>query len=92
MRQFNGLNPGGIRNIAYNVYCGYLHFDHNILWSCRRMCNPSVGTENHTSSNPHQISWSQLQARSAASNIGSVHDAVIGGIALAILFIAVSLI
>lgn len=92
MRHINGLNPGGIRSMSYNVYCVYKHSDHNILGSRRIMCNPVADRKTPICSNPHQITWSQLQSRSAASNIGSVHDAVIGGVALAILFIAVSLI
>ena len=92
MNQNNRLTRANPRDMSHNVYCGYSDRDHNILCQRRIMCSPFIGTENHTFSNPHQITWSQLQARSVSSNIGSVHDAVIGGVALAILAIAISLV
>lgn len=88
MKPINGLNPGGIRSMSYNVYCDYLDRDHNILWKCRTMCSPFIKTDHTTFSNPHQLTWSQLNTKKEPEE--PFLDTVIGGVALVFLFVALA--
>lgn len=80
------LSPRQIRTLAYNVYCGYLVADHNILRTRRIMCSPFVNTDRTTFSNPHQRSWSQLQAK-GKGNTEHPLDKVLGAFSMAVLFL-----
>lgn len=82
------LNPRRGLSMSHNVYCGYKDLDHNILCQRRIMCSPYIGTENHTFSNPHQITWSQLRARENQQE--TLENALIGGLALAMLLVAMA--
>lgn len=84
-------SPANPQPIAHNVYCGYWKGHHNIWGSRRIMCSPFIGTDNHTFSNPHQRTWSQLQARTVAEP-EPLWQSVIGAAALAALFMALALI
>lgn len=92
MNQNNRLTRARAGDMSHNVYCDYLGADHKMLWSCRVMCNPVTDRKTPICSNPHQLTWSQLQARSAAPDKEPILDTAIGGVALAILFIAISLV
>lgn len=83
--QKSPANPG---SASHNVYCGYLEGHHNILGQRRIMCSPYIGTENHTFSNPHQITWSQLRARENQQE--TLENALIGGLALVMLLVAMA--
>lgn len=83
--QKSPANPG---SASHNVYCGYLEGHHNILGKRRIMCSPLIGADCTRFSNPHQLSWSQLQAR--ANPKEPFFDAVIGGVALAMLLVAMA--
>lgn len=92
MKQNQALTRVLIESMSRNVYCDHSDRDHKILGSCRVMCNPVTDRKTPICSNPHQLTWSQLQARSAAPDKEPILDTAIGGVALAILFIAISLI
>lgn len=60
--------------------------------ACRIMCSPLIGTARTRFSNPHQLTWSSLQARSAAAQEEPFLDTLIGGLAFAGLFLALAFI
>lgn len=82
------LKPRQASSMSHNVYCGYSKADHNILGSCRVMCSTYLSTKTHTSSNPHQLSWSQFKAKQEPQE--PFFDTAIGGIALAMLLVAMA--
>lgn len=53
---------------------------------CRIMCSPFLEADHTTSSSPHQVSWSQFEAKKAPQE--PFVDALIGGVAFAMLLIA----
>lgn len=65
---------------------------HRVMGSCRIMCSPLIWTGSTTSSNPHQLTWSSLQARSAAAQEEPFLDTLIGGLAFAALVVALAFI
>lgn len=88
MKAIKGLDPGGTRSMSHNVYSVYSFRDHNILWKCRTMCSPFIKTAHTTFSNPHQLTWSQLNTKKEPEE--PFLDTVIGGVALVFLFIALA--
>lgn len=88
MNQNKAVTRARPSGMSHNVYCGYSLSDHNMLGSCRVMCSPLIRTANHTSSNPHQLTWSQLNTQKDAEE--PFLDTAIGGIALAMLLIAMA--
>ncbi len=84
------LKPRQASSMSHNVYCGYSQADHNILCQCRTMCSPFIGTENHTSSISHALSWSQLRARE--NPVEPIEHVVLGGLALVMLFLGMALV
>ena len=82
------LKPRQASSMSHNVYCGYSFPDHKMLGLCRVMCSTYLSTKTHTSSNPHQVSWSQFKAKQEPQE--PFFDTAIGGIALAMLLIAMA--
>jgi hypothetical protein len=52
------------------------------------MCSPFIKTDHTTFSNPHQLTWSQLNTKKEPEE--PFLDTVIGGVALVFLFIALA--
>lgn len=70
------------------VYSDFFSRKHYMLGSCRIMCIGSFDPKNATSSNPHQLTWSQLQARKNPAE--PFEHVVIGGLALVMLFLGMA--
>ena len=57
---------------------------------CRIMYSPFLVADHTTSSSPHEVSWSQFEAKKAPQE--PFVDALIGGVAFAMLLIAAALV